>query len=322
MRVPILLICSAFLLNRAQAAPLAAADRETLLNNLEKLVQTADANVDARFRVALADYRIAVSSDSAAIELYFRCIEKIKFPDSRKKPNEFVDWKQAGIKKFSDPNFRLALRYQLRWLILTLQASSLKADHHKLPNDAQDLVDGIFDDFEKLRYQQETLKAAVTSSVFAQAYEVHPEKLDGWPLSPLELGQIYDKVILPPFRNPNRLDGLRATWMKRIREEGMKVEFCDDPSKDDKKPISKLGSAASKQSPELEKFILQNLPQLQWEMEMDLFRSGDESGAAVRMFVHLEKNLAHSSVREWTKQLQNLLKPQVVVPTTPPAKES
>jgi hypothetical protein len=46
-------------------------------------------------------------------------------------------------------------------------------------------------------------------------------------------------------------------------------------------------------------------------MELDLFRNGDESGAAVRMLAHLEKYLAHPSARDWGKQFEALLKPAV-----------
>ena len=41
---------------------------------------------------------------------------------------------------------RLALRHQLRWLILTLQAASEKPDRAKLAADAQEIVDAIFRD--------------------------------------------------------------------------------------------------------------------------------------------------------------------------------
>jgi predicted N-formylglutamate amidohydrolase len=42
-------------------------------------------------------------------------------------------------------------------------------------------------------------------------------------------------------------------------------------------------------------------------MEMDLFRHGDEQGAAMRMIEHLEKNITHKSSRKWTDELRNIL---------------
>lgn len=308
MRVPILLICATLSLNSARADALSDADRKSLLENLEKLRESANSKVDARFRIALAAYREAIGSDDAAIELYLNCIEKVNFKDQQKKPAEFREWKHNEAEKLSDLGLRLALRQQLRWLVLTLQAASEKADHTKLAVDAQEIVDSIFRESSKLKNQGAILEQAVTSSVFARAYEINSVKAEKWPLSPVQLDQIYDQILLPPYRHPNRLAELRSTWIKRIQQEGMKVEHR---SENDKKPKEekKSGSASAMQTPEYEKFIAETQPRLQWEMELDLFRCGDESGAAVRMLAHLEKNLAHPAAREWGKQFEALLKP-------------
>ena len=56
--------------------------------------------------------------------------------------------------------------------------------------------------------------------------------------------------------------------------------------------------------------MTETLPELQWQMEMDLFRNGDEGGAAMRMLAHIEKHLNHKSAREWGEQFKNLLSPK------------
>ena len=172
MRVPILLVCAAISLNSARADALSDADRESLLENLEKLRESANAKVDARFRVALAAFREAIGSDDAAIELYLNCMEKVNFEDQQKKPADFREWKRKEAEKLSDPGLRLALRQQLRWLVLTLQAASEKADRAKLAVDAQEIVDSILRESGKLKNQQAILNQAVTSSVFARAYDI------------------------------------------------------------------------------------------------------------------------------------------------------
>jgi len=55
-------------------------------------------------------------------------------------------------------------------------------------------------------------------------------------------------------------------------------------------------------------------------MEVDLFRNGDQSGAAARMMNHLEKYIAHPSAREWAKQFEVLLKPVAFVTPDEPKK--
>lgn len=310
MRVPVLLVCAAFSLNSAQAEILSDADRETLLENLEKLRESANSQVDAKYRLALAAFREAIGSDDAAISLYLKCIQKVNFEDQQKKSADFREWKHNEAEQLSDPGLRLALRQQLRWLVLTLQASSEKADRAKLAVEAQEIVDSIFREPAKFKNQETVLNQAVTSSVFARAYDINSVKVEKWPLSPVELGQVYDQVLLPPYRNPNRLSELRATWIKRIQQEGAKIEHWKAIVKNPKeKEEKRIGMASSMQSPAYDKFLTETQPQLQWNMEIDLFRNGDESGAAVRMLAHLERYLAHPAVREWGKQFEELLKP-------------
>ena len=308
MRVPVLLVCTALCLNNARAETLSDADRESLLENLEKLRESANSKVDARFRIALAAYREAIGSDDAAISLYLNCMEKVNFEDQQKKSADFREWKRNEAEKLSDSGLRLALRHQLRWLVLTLQAASEKADHAKLAVEAQEIVDSIFRESEKLKNQEAILSQAVTSSVFARAYDINSEKLEKWPLSPIQLDQLYDQVLLPPYRKSSRLAALRATWIKRIQQEGTKIEHWSGNDRNPKEE-KRIGMASGMQSPAYEKFLAETQPSLQWEMETDLFRNGDESGAALRMLAHLEKNLSHPAAREWGKQFEALLKP-------------
>lgn len=316
------MVCAALSLNNARAEILSDADRETLLENLEKLRESADSKVDARFRIALAAFREAIGSDDAAISLYLNCMEKVNFEDQQKKAGDFREWKRKEAEKLSDPGLRLALRHQLRWLVLTLQAASDKADRAKLAVDAQEIVDSIFRDPEKLKNQEAILNQAVTSSVFARAYEINSAKVEKWPLSPIQLDQVYGEVLLPPYRSPARVGELRATWIKRIQQEGAKMEHWSPVNDKNPKEEKRIGMASAMQSPAYERFLAETQPKLQWQMEIDLFRSGDESGAAVRMLAHLEKFLAHPSAREWGEEFESLLKPAVAAnPAAPAAPE-
>lgn len=313
MKVPILLLCSAFALSNAQAEILSDSDREALIENLDKLKEAAESRIDARFRVALAAFRNALNNDEAAKELYLNCVEKVNFNDQQKTAGDFREWKRKEAERMSDPGLKLALRYQLSWLVLTLQAASEKPDRAKLADDAQGIVDSIFRDPEKLQNQEQLLSQPVTSSVFARAYDINSVKAEKWSLSPVQLEQIYTDILLPSFRQPDRLDGLRTVWMKRIQQEGAKAQFWSNNKKDDKR----IGMASAMRPPEYEKFIEETLPKLQWAMEVDLFNHGDQKGAAIRMLAHMEKYVAHPSVREWGQEFRTLLAP--TSPQTPAA---
>ena len=318
MRVPILLVCSALVFHGAHAEPLSDADRETMLGNLEKIREASDSKSNARFRIALAAYRSALASDDAAMELYLNCMEKVNFEELHKKAADFRDWKAKEREKLSDPGLRLALRHQLRWLMITLEAASDKPNRVKLTADAQEAVDSIFRDAEKMRYQQEILNQPVTSTVFARAYDINNVKAEEWILSPLDIAGIYDRILLPPYRKPSALAALRSGWIKRIQQETVKIEFWskrrERENHGDNREDKKIGMASELQSPEYLKFLEEDLPKLQWEMEVDLYHYGDQAGASVRMIALLEKYTAHASVREWADELKALLKPAVVAP--------
>ena len=330
MRILAILISAALTLTAARAESLTAADREALLERLEKLRDAATSKVDARFRLAIAAYREAMSSDDAAMALYLKCVEKVNFTAQQKKTSDFLAWKrQDDIKaKLADSAFRLVLRCQLRWLTLTLQASSEKANSQALAVDAQEIVDAVFRDAEKLAGQEQELAMPVTATVFARAYDIgnleKDQTEDKWPLSPIHLDEVYGSIVFPPLRSPAHIAALHSAWIKRIQQEIIKVEVWSGAAmnkgkgKGDRSGSGngngdrKIGMATDLKGAEYERFMIKTLPELQWQMELDLFSSGDEGAAAMRMIAHLEKNLNHASSRKWGEQFQNLLKPKPV----------
>ena len=310
MRTVPILACLALTISNARSESLSSADREALLASLEALREAAISKVDARFRLAMTAYRDAMVSGDAAMDFYLKCIEKVNFDDQQKKNVEFREWKRREADKLSDPAFRLALQYQLRWLTLTLRASSEKANLTLLAGEAQEILDAIFHDAVKLSSQEQHLGQAVTSTVFAKAYEIGNLGKDKWPLSPVNLDEIYSVVVFPPLRSPGRLETLRSAWIKRIQQEGLKVEAWSGNGG------KKNGQSSGPRGPEYEKFVTETVPELQWQMEIDLFRNGDESRAAKRMLDHITKHISHRSARSWGEEFQKLLTP-AIAPAAP-----
>ncbi len=279
------------------------ADREALLERLEEIRNAADAKVDARFRAAIGAYRSAMASEDAAIDLYLKCEEMVSFEQQNKKSSDFRDWKRKNSDKLSDSDFKMALRQQLRWLVLTLEAASEDPDREKLAAEAGKVIESIMAQAEDLAAHRNVLQQSVTSSVFARAYEIESVKVEDWPLAPGQFQQIYEQVILPPLRRSDKLASLRAAWTKRIFHEGMMADLWSGKAGEKRKPGVK--------SPEYEKFIENTLPRRQWEAEVDLFKAGDERGAAVRMLAHIEKHLAHEAAPKWAGDFVALLQPEV-----------
>ncbi|HVJ45772.1 MAG TPA: hypothetical protein VM511_05255 [Luteolibacter sp.] len=316
MRLNPIVIALALGCGVASADPLSDADREALIERLDSLKAQATERLDARFRAGVGAYQAAIGSDDAALALYLQCVEKVDFIDQKKKESEFREWKRKEDEKLSKDSFKLALRHQLNWLSLTLQAASERADREKMAVAAQGAMDNVLRDIEKLKDQQALLKQGVTATVFAKAYEIGNLKLDKWPLSPIDVSQIYEQVILPQYRNPKGIDKLRENWLRRIQQESIMVEHWGGAQKGGgKREDGRIGMLENSRPPELDRFYSETMPTLQWQMELDLFKAGDQAGAALRMINHIEKNLAHQNSKDWSEQFRAML----VAPLPKPA---
>lgn len=314
MRALCTLLVPLLVMSPLGAQILSPPDREALLERLEALRANADSKVDERFRTAITAFRAASSSDQAALNLHMNCIEKVNFKDQHRKNSDFRDWKRREDDKLSAPGLGLALRLQLSWLTLTLRAASEKTDRETLVAEAQQIIDAIVRDADKLKDHRQILNQAVNSSFFARAYDIGSIKVEDWPLAPGQLGQVYNQILLPPHRRPDRVAALRAGWTKRIQQEmALQDSWAggEDPSS------KRIGTAAALRSPAYELFVSEVLPELQWQMELDLFRSGDQKTAALKMLAHLEKNIAHKSARAWAEAFSQLLNPTKTTAVSP-----
>lgn len=308
MKIPI--ACCTLLLGFSfvYAAPLTQADREALLEDLEKMREAADTRVDERYRMALGAFRNAMSSDEKAFELYLNCVEKVDFEEQQKTNQDFREWKRKEEERLSRPAFRAALRYQLSWLVLTLQANSKNPDRPKLLADAATTVSALFADAEELARERKNLEEEVTATAFARAYKVDHAKAEKWPLSPVDIDKIFNDILLPPLRSPEHLPELREAWLRRIQLETIKKEFWSG-GKNEK------NESNGDPNPETTKFLSDERPKLIWEMEKDLFKSGDESSAAIRMLAHIQNNLTHPSARQWGQEFKAMLAPEATPST-------
>lgn len=292
----------------APAQALRDADREALIQRLEKIREANDEKVDARYRVAVNAYRSAMSSDDAALDLYLKCVEKVQFQDDQKKASEFREWKKKEEDHLKKPEFKRALRYQLRWLVITLQVASAKKDvpRDKITQEVRDAVDSAVNDLGNLGDEVKIVRQGALGSVFAKAYEIGSVKAEGLPSHPLDLNGLYTNMLLPAARKTGP-DAVRSTWTKRIYQELAVVEKSHG-GKGSLNPFgTPVGGGRDAESPEVQKFREETMPDLTWTMEEDVFKCGDQRGAAVNMLGMIEKHPNHPRSPEWAKRLQGLL---------------
>lgn len=290
-------------------APLSAqalkdADREALLEQLDRIRDAAEAKVDARFRVAVAAYRSALASETATMELYLKCVEKVQFEDQHRKSQDFREWKRRHAEEMSSPARKAALRHQLNWLLLSLEAASAKGNIASLRPRVESALEAIFSDAEKLKGAEGILREGATGSVFARAYDIGGLRIERWPAAPGAIAEVFDGVLMPPHRKPDSVSKLRELWQRRIQYETLAAEHWGG-----EREGNRVGTREAMRSPDYERFLAETLPDLQWQMEEDLFKAGDEQGAAARMLAHLEKNVTHKKATAWANSFRKLIDP-------------
>ncbi len=298
----------AFIPLMSQGQNLSDTDREAILKKIEAMQEQADSAVDKKYRTAMSVFSNAMSDPNSSLELYLKCEDLINFEKKNKKAVDFREWKKSNNDKFTDTAFRLALQYQLRWSVLSLQAASENADREKLSIEASKILDAMVNDAEKLAGHQSILNQSVLSSVFAQAYNINGIEIKNWPLAPGQLDQVYNVLVLPPLRRSDRLAALTASWQKRISQEGELVQYWKSGGK----------SKSSEASLEHEKFITETLPQLRWDADVDIFKAGDQRGASIRMLKHIEDNLSHKSAPKWIESFTSLVADKKESPKSTP----
>lgn len=304
--LPLLTLSIALSTGHTHAEGLTDSERERLNKRLQKIIDKSEHTLAGRQATAYKAYKKGLSSSSAAFDLYLNCVEKVNFTDQGKKNSKFRDWKRKNKEKHSESGFRLALRHQLNWLVLTIDASRNDSDDYSnLSPKALAAIDSIFDDGKALKDHNHILKQSVLSSMFARAYGFGNYKVENWSQQPLNITTVFEKVILPSLREDKKSSQIRSAWLKSISYQEKMIELWSP------KPEGKsVGMKKAIAAPELMKFTTTQRPKLIWSMELDVFKSGDESGAAARMLNHISKNYTHNDATKWAEELGALIAPK------------
>jgi hypothetical protein len=290
--------------------PLTQADRDVLMERLEKIQQSASKRDNERYGTAIAAFRAAMTSEDAAFTFYLKCVEKVQFEDQNKTGQDFREWKRKQEPDSRSPSFKRALQHQLRWLVLTLQVAGSKEPTVQHASEAVKIMDDVFADITNLADQRDLLHQPVLSTLFAQVYELGKLKVKEWPQSPTDINNIYEKIIFPQVRKPTKIVELRAAWTRRIQLETLVFDHWS--SGGNEKP-SENGAHLSGR----DKYLAETIPEFLWQEEEDVYRAGDQRNAALKMFQIIDKYSTHPKILDWTKQFQTLLGPKPAVVPSP-----
>jgi len=243
-------------------------------------------------RSAVDAFRRAGASDKDAYEFYMACAKQIEFDQQGKSSTEFRDWKERQEANLKKPSRMAAMRLQLQYLVLTLRVAEGEAPIKVLP-EVEAFLAGIVTNAENLEGDFGTLqKENILATPFAKAYELDQSiKMADWSYLPGNIGQVYEKFILPALRS-NQPELVGAAWDRRIQLETQLIQ------------VTRQGDAVA-----LEKFGSETLPRMQWRRAEDIFKVGQQQEAALVMLKLLTDHSEHPDASEWINGFRKLLDP-------------
>ena len=306
----IVLLLGALLAGSAAADSLSETERQALLEKLDELREGAKSRATNRHEAAKQAYRAGMSSPASAVAFYLKCAEKIEFEEENRDAQDFREWRRKQEERLKDPHFGEALRHQLNWLLLALEAGETPEEKRgDLAPKAAEALETLFANADDLRGQVKLLSENVFGTVFAKAYDLHISPAKGWPGAPLPIQTVFNDLILPPLAERQDSAGIRSAWNQRIQYEAVILERMVGPERGPSDPPPAA----------LTRFLTERRPQLLWEMEEDVFEAGDQRGAALQMLKHLETYLGHPDAREWESRFRELVNPpeEVEAPEVP-----
>jgi hypothetical protein len=297
--LPIALLCGLAFLNgpAAQAeilTPEQIAKIVAELNRVQTLV--TGKRLEGR-RNAVDAFRRAAASDKDAYEFYLACAKEVEFDQQGKSSTDFREWRERQEAKLKTPSRMTALRLQLQYLVLTLRVSEGESPAKLLP-EVEAFLASIVTNAEGLEGDLALLqRESVLATPFAKVYELDQSvKMTEWSYMPGNIGQAYDKFILPLLRKEHP-ELVAAAWERRIQLE---TQLAQTVRKED--PVG------------LEKFANEALPRLQFRRAEDMFKIGQQQEASLAMLKLLTDHSEHPDASTWIDDFRELLVPPAPEP--------
>ncbi len=325
------------------------AEKAKVLEKVKKMQAEYDAMKREVTNSALSRYEGASASEGAALEFFLSCqkIIKDRTPDIETPEQDAKNAKadRAKLKQQMEsyqeaPGRATALKTQLEYLVLTIQAPGLK-DRGTLVSKVRDMVgkamnvvktyaapnvDPVkrvapivsgkgrvkmptaqYKDKEEERARRDitrTMKQGVMGTPFAEAYNLtnYFKPADNWSDSPLDLNGIYLNFVLPWYKENKRGD-LNQVWDEYLGHE-LALHRCEQ----DDFAFATWGVTGYKN--------------LLWKKWMDLLVYGMNRSLALDELAKMVKeNPSHPDVENWINDLARVAS-EIRLPQIPQAADS
>ncbi len=306
-------------------------ERSKLLKEVEEIRELLEGGIAKNNSRAVAGIRNAMGSPKATYELYMDCVHEVDFVDVGKRESDWREWRDRNEDRLKSSEHIKARQYQLRYLELTLRATSGEDDQIALKSAMPELVSFINDlttNFASFAEERGVLRESVIDCVFSKRgkLDLTIDRERTWVFSPLSVSQMYEKVILPFYRGEKNSAAIKSAWDKRILHEGKlyaagamqsgggggrrnEIEGYirrftrggrndRDREREEKREDSRLQDQSEKE------FVTNRLPVLKWGKARDaLFYGSGKAATLSAMNRHIREHIDHPNAKDWLKEV-------------------
>lgn len=270
----------------AQDAP--PVNPDAILKELKDMKNKQESTRKTQLTRTYQEINTASASGATALDLYLQIIRNTQFNGQNRENMEFRDWKKKKEENLKSKSFQECLRLHLVYLALTLQRAS-GVDVNTLLPGLIAYVSEVQAEGAYLEDGMDLLKPPLSGSIFARWYGIS-DLLGGaanWELSPSNVDSMWEKTILPAYRearNPHAID----YWNQKIDNEAN-------------------AAAQTKRTFDAETFAQVRKPQLLWKRAEEFNRIGLKNRAASEMLAVIKAYPANHDAPAWTTELETLL---------------
>lgn len=260
-----------------------------ILEQLDELEdQIRSGNRRAR-STAIQRFREASASPRAATEFYLECVQALDFEANEARQSDFRAWRDRNQRRLSSDSHALALQLQLQYLVMSIRAAETDpTEMAPVIAELQQFMNNMVANQERIADQADMLRRPVTNTIFARAYGLDRSlRNENWEFSPMNYGGIFDKTLLPFYRE-FRPEQLGQAWNLRMRIEQVLAEESMD----------KAG---------YERFVRERIPEMQWDRAQDLFENEFRHQAITEMLAVVRNHPGHARAPGWIRTLRNQL---------------
>ena len=291
----------------AVADPLEEQDLEEMMTTLEKIRNAVSSRHSQQNGVALRAYEKHGASPVAANGFYMECLKKLRFTDEGKRAEAWRKYRDANDDTFNTGYHRDAKRLELQYLVLSLKARKAK-DRRDMMKPLVQYVDRLLA-VDGRGYEHID---GIGESIFVEAYGIEGTINPGdWEPDPTNVQGIYDQAVLPHMRR-HRDPRLVTAWrskiahMRKFAESSRQgrlrhqreVKRESRGSRNNRVDDRRRAEAEEEVDP-YEEFHSETLPEMKWEMCLDLVKHGFRDEALPLMFEVIGAHPEHKDIDAW-----------------------